>query len=330
MSSLVGSTPLDDFLNDSSTDTGELLERIGLLGAMFGVLLATGLIVFLAVVHRGRHREVVAILRVVGYAGAVMLVGAAVEVAGVASIADLGWIDALTYPTGRAAMMRMLGGLLIVLGASRSEQTVALGAVDQKGRIDKVEQQAPSDADALVRWLPSSAFAFVGAAVGLLSFASDGHTVSRGPRVVHALVNLAHVSAASVWFGGIVGLVIVGLLRRSTRESSARDVLRFSSIATVALIVVTLAGSLMTWFVIDGFGDLTGTDWGRFLLLKVAAVGTAVAIGGYNHFAVVPALERSDDADAMVVRARTTISVEAIVLAFVVAVTVFLTTASTN
>ncbi len=330
MSALVGSTPLEDFLNDSSTATGELLERIGLFGSLSGVLLATGLIAFLAVAHRGRHREVVVILRVVGYAGAVMLVGAAIEVAGVASIADLGWFDALTYPTGRAAMMRMLGGLLIVLGASRSEQTIVLGAVDRKGRIDTAKLQAPSDADALVRWLPSSAFAFVGAALGLLSFGSDGHTVSRGPRLVHALVNLAHVSAAGVWFGGIVGLVIVGLLRRSTRESSAPDVLRFSSIATIALIAVTLAGSLMTWFVIDGFGDLTGSAWGRFLLLKVAAVGTAAAIGGYNHFVVVPALERSDDADAMIGRARTTVSVEAVVLAFVVAVTVFLTTASTN
>jgi copper transport protein len=330
VSSLVGSTPLDDFLNESSTDTGELLVRIGLFGSLFGVLLATGLIAFLAVTHRGRQREVAVILRVVGYAGALMLVGAAIEVAGVAAIADLSWVDALTYRTGRAAMMRLLGGLLIVLGAGRSEQTVVLGFVDHRGRIDEARQQAPSDSDALVRWLPSSAFCFVGAALGLLSFGSDGHTVSRGPRVIHALVNLAHVSAGSVWFGGIVGLVIVGLLRRSTRESSAPDVLRFSSIATVALIVVWLAGSLMTLFVIDGFGDLTGTDWGRLLLLKVAAVGVAAAIGGYNHFVVVPALERSDDADAMVGRARSTVSVEAVVLVFVVAVTVFLTTASTN
>ena len=330
MISLVGSTPLDDFLNESSTDTGELLQRIGLLGSLFGTLLSAGLIVFLAAVHRGRRREVAVMLRVVAYAGAVMLVGAAIEVAGVAAIADLGWIEALTYPTGRAAMMRLVGGLLIVLGASRGEQTVALGLIDHKGRIDEARQQGPSGGNVLVQWLPSSAFGFIGAALGLLSFGSDGHTVSRGPRIIHAIVNLVHVSAGSVWFGGIVGLVMVGLLRRSRRESSASDVLRFSSIATVALILVTLAGSLMTLFVIDGFGDLTGTDWGRLLLLKVAAVGIAAAIGGYNHFVVVPDLERSDDVDEMVGRARATVSVEAVVLVFVVAVTVFLTTASTN
>jgi hypothetical protein len=44
----------------------------------------------------------------------------------------------------------------------------------------------------------------------------------------------------------------------------------------------------------------------------------------------VPALERPDDADAMSDRARATVTVEAVILTFVVAITVFLTSASTN
>ena len=89
-----------------------------------------------------------------------------------------------------------------------------------------------------------------------------------------------------------------------------------------------------------GSPKLLAEWWGRPLVeraleiappgLKVAVVGIAAAIGGYNHFVVVPALERTDDADAMVGRARSTVSVEAVVLVVVVAVTVFLTTASTN
>ena len=256
--SRVASTPLDDFLNDSSsaTDTGELLQRIGLFGSLFGVALAAGLVVFLAKVHRGRHREIRVLLRLVAVGGAAMLVGAAIEVAGVAAIGDLGWADALTDPTGSAPMMRLLGGLLIVLGLF--DQTVPIG---ENGRDSS--DPGGADDDTIVRWIPvsASAFGFVGVALGVMSFWFDGHTVSRGPRAIHAAVNLAHVSAGSVWFGGIVGLVVVGVLRRSTRESTAPDIVRFSSIATVALIVVTLAGALMTLFVIDGFGDLTGTDW---------------------------------------------------------------------
>jgi copper transport protein len=326
-----GSTPLDDFLNSpSATDTGELLQRIGLFGSLFGVVLSTGLIAFLVTAHRGRPREVAVILRLVGLAGAVMLVGAAIELAGVAAVGDLGWAKALREETGLAPTMRLLGGLLIVFGAGRSEQTVALGIFDHKAPIRAARRDAPSGTDAPVRWNPASAFEFVGASLGLLSFWFDGHTISRGPRVIHSVVNLAHVSAGSVWFGGIVGIVVVGVLRRPTRESSAPDILRFSSVATVALIVVTLAGSLMTLFVIDGFNELTGTDWGRLLLVKVAAVGITASIGGYNHFVVVPALERPDDADAMSDRARATVTVEAVILTFVVAITVFLTSASTN
>jgi copper transport protein len=325
--SRVASTPLDDFLNDSSsaTDTGELLQRIGLFGSLFGVALAAGLVVFLATAHRGRHQEIHVLLRLVAVGGAAMLVGAAVEVAGVAAIGDLGWADALTDSTGSAPMMRLLGGLLIVLGLF--DQTVPIG---EDGHDSSDPGRA--DDDTIVRWIPSSAsaFGFVGVALGVMSFWFDGHTVSRGPRAVHAVVNLAHVSAGSVWFGGIVGLVVVGVLRRSTRESTAPDIVRFSSIATVALIVVTLAGALMTLFVIDGFGDLTGTDWGQLLLVKVAAVAITASIGGYNHFVVVPALERSDHPGAMAARARSTLAAEAALLVFVLAVTVFLTTASTN
>lgn len=318
---LLGSTPLDDFLNDStsSTDAGELLQRVGLFGSLFGVTLATGLIVFLAVVHRGSRREVTILLRVIGAAGALMLLGAVVEVAGVAEIGDLGWADALTDSTGSAPMMRLLGGLLIVLGLF--DTTIPIGA----------ERSDPTEPGTAVRWAPtsSSAFGFVGAAIGLLSFWFDGHTVSRGPRAVHAVANLAHVSAGSIWFGGVVGLVVVGVLRRSSRASTAPLIVRFSSIATVALVVVTLAGVAMTLFVIDGPGDLFDTDWGRTLLVKVGAVGLTVVIGAYNHFVVVPALEASDDA-TMAARARSTLGVEAVLLTFVVALTVVLTTASTN
>jgi copper transport protein len=138
------------------------------------------------------------------------------------------------------------------------------------------------------------------------------------------------VAAGSVWFGGIVGLMIVGLLRRRTEHSAAPLTVRFSSVATLALIAVTVAGVLMSLMITDGFGDYTGTDWGRALIIKTIAVGIAVLLGAYNHFVVVPALELDPDATAMQRRAQMTVSIEAIVLLFVAVATVFLTVASTN
>ncbi len=328
-----GSTPLDDFLDDagSSTETGEMLQRVGLLGSLTGILLATGVLVFLAIVHRGRLGEIRLMLRIAGAAGLAGLLGAAVEIAGVASISDASWSDALTSSAGSAPMMRLLAGVLIVLGlfehtvpADGTRDDVDAGSVESDGDDDG----GPGE----VRWVPSSASAFGvgGVAVGVLSFGFDGHTVTKGPRAMHALVDIVHVTAASTWFGGIVALVVLAMIRGRSGSPSASLVVRFSSVATVALVAVALAGGGMSLMIIDGLGDYTGTEWGRVLLLKLGATGVAVAIGAYNHFAVVPALVADPNGAAIARRARTAITIEALVLLFVVVATVFLVEASTT
>jgi copper transport protein len=317
----VASTPLDEFLDQSSasTDTGELLQRIGLTGSLVGITASIGLLVYLAAVHTGRRREIASLIRVTAAAGAVVALGATVELAGVATVSDLDWVDALTDGSGSAPMMRLLAGLLVLLGLF--DHAVPADP-DHAGAVDD---------DTIMRWVPASAsaFAMVGVVVGAASFWFDGHTVTEGPRVIHAGTNFVHVLAGGVWFGGIVGLAVVGVIRRGRSDSIAPLLIRFSGIASVALVLVVLAGSLMTLMIIDGIGDLTSTDWGRVLLVKTGFVVVVAAIGGYNHFVVVPALGRGADADATVARARWTVRVEAVLLLCVAVITVTLTTAST-
>jgi copper transport protein len=66
------------------------------------------------------------------------------------------------------------------------------------------------------------------------------------------------------------------------------------------------------------------------LVIKTFAVGVTAAIGAYNHFVLVPVLEREPDRATVARRARTTVTLEAIVLLCVVIVTVFLKRASIN
>ncbi len=314
---LSSSTPLDDFLAGagSETDTGELLQRVGLIGSLVGITLATGLVVFLAAVHRGTLAEVRVIVRIAAAAGVLTVAGAATRIAGAASVLDTSWFDAMSSATGSASMMRLLAGVLIALGLYAD--IVPVG--DQHD-------------DAMVRWVPSaaSAFGLGGVVTGVLSFEFDGHTVTEGPRAVHSLVNLVHVSAGSIWFGGVVGLAILTVLRRRGGVSVATLVVRFSSVATVAVLATAAAGALMSLMITDGFGDYTGTDWGRVLIVKTAIVAIVAAIGGYNHLVVVPALERDPDDESMLHRAKRTVSAEALLLLVVAVVTVFLATSSTN
>ena len=95
-------------------------------------------------------------------------------------------------------------------------------------------------------------------------------------------------------------------------------------------IAVTAAGVLMSLMITDGFVDYTSTEWGRVLIVKTAAVGAVVALGAYNHFVVVPKLERDPDSSSVLRRARSTVTVEAMMLLGVAVITVFLTVASTN
>ena len=172
--------------------------------------------------------------------------------------------------------------------------------------------------------------AFVGVALAVVSFWFDGHTVTKGFRVLHALANSVHVVAGSVWVGGVVSMAMVLWARhRAGRPSDALGlVVRFSAVASVALGAVVVAGLVMAIAILDSFGELTSTPWGQTFLLKSAAAAIAMAAGAYNHFRLMPALERDPDDEVLHQSVRSTVTAEAIMLGFVVVVTAWLVAAA--
>lgn len=185
---------------------------------------------------------------------------------------------------------------------------------------------------AVRQWSPdrSSWLAFAGVGAAIASFWFDGHTVSKGFRPLHALANSIHVVAGSVWVGGVVAMAVVIWLRhRRHRPSGALPlVVRFSSVASVALGAVVVAGMVMAVAILDTVGELTSTEWGQTLLLKSAAAGIAMLAGAYNHFRLMPALERHPDDAELHRTVRSVVTAEAIMLAFVVVVTAWLAAAA--
>ena len=191
--------------------------------------------------------------------------------------------------------------------------------------------EAASETERLGWWRPrSSPIALVGVAAILVSFWFDGHTVSKGPRLVHSLLSSVHVAAGSVWAGGVVSMAVVAWwrYRRGEPTRAAELIVRFSSVATIALAAVASAGMVMAVFVLDSFGELTGTEWGQILLLKTAFVAIAAGGGAYNHFRLLPALEAAPDDEELAAELRSTVTAEAIILAFVVIVTAWLVAAA--
>jgi copper transport protein len=302
-------TALDDFLTVDNSRPGETTQLIGRIITLLAAMLALGGTAFLATTFRGSTDELRSSIGVLRTLGALVSIGALIEYVGFVSDADESFTSAWTSTPGVAMGLRLLGGVLLAVGL-RSDSSGS----------------APNE-----RWVPgSSPVALGGAAVILASFWFDGHTVSKGLRPLHALVNTVHVGAGAVWVGGIVAIASV-IWRRSRRGVPARAaelVVRFSHIATVALVAVISAGVVMAITVLDSLGELTSTEWGQILLLKMGAVAVAACFGTYNHFRLRPALEAAPGDPELTERLRAVLTAEAIVLGFVVVVTTWLVAAA--
>ena len=327
LATLIAGTSVDDFLGRSDTTNAERVRDIGAAMSTVGLLLALGVVVFLATVHRGTRHEIRSLILVAGLGGVALLAGATAELAGIQAVFETGWTDVLSVDVSSPAMMRGLGGLLVVFGLADAAVQVAATSGGSG------PASAFRSTHATFAWRPGadSAFGIAGLGIAALSFAFDGHTVTEGPRWAHLLADVVHVGAGASWFGGIVALVVVAAIRhRNGGGDIAELIVRFSSVATAALVAVTAAGSLMAWFILDSFDELTTTVWGQRFTIKIVAVGIAVAIGAYHHFVTVVRLESGRATAAEIARARTTIVVEAIVLSFVVIATTFLVNGSIN
>jgi copper transport protein len=328
-----------------------------LLGAIVGI----GALVFAGAVLRGDRRDVHHVLHWVRRAGLLAVLGATLELVAQVAVEGGGW-KGLWSPSvigtviassfGIAVALRIAGGVALTSGA-RIEVTHAANAPDPvvaiKGLVSvgagpalptrRDGERPPEDRlgnesgepylhHGDQAWLPTSDS--TGAVLGALALVAahlfDGHTVTKGDRIVTAIVDVVHVVGGAVWAGGVFVLVAVLWRRhRQGRELRALQLaVRFSVIATLALVAVGAAGAVLTVIVLDTFSELWTTEWGRTLLVKTAFVALAAAAGGYNHKVLIPQLHRASDNPALSRRFQTIVTAEAAALIAVLIATALL------
>jgi copper transport protein len=327
---------LDEFLAVDDSRPGETTATVGRLVGFLAVALGIGALAFLATALRGRRDEVDMVQSGIRVLGVVIAIGAAIEYVGVSRIAGESVATGWSLAQGFAAALRVVGGIGLAVGlaglAPRTSATRPAASRSLSSAVAAPRETPTSEGERIVRWAPDARSwpAFTGIALVVVSFWFDGHTVSKGFRPLHALVNSVHIVAGAIWVGGVVTMAAVLWSRhRSGRPTRGAElVVRFSKIASLALAAVVVAGLFMAFFVLDSFGELTGTPWGQILLLKTAAVGLAAAGGAYNHFRLLPALEDDPESTDLLAELRSTVTAEAIMLAFVVAVTAWLVAAA--
>ncbi|MEY9892732.1 copper transport protein [Catenulispora sp. MAP12-49] len=110
-----------------------------------------------------------------------------------------------------------------------------------------------------------------------------------GSQVALALpLDVVHVMAMAVWLGGLT-VVVAALLRPvggGTKTGSGVDpavlapaIRRFSTIAACCIGVLVASGTYQAWRQVGTLGALTGTVYGKLLLVKLLGVGLIVALG---------------------------------------------------
>ncbi len=359
---------LDTFLagDGSSTTRADWFAAAARIITLMGAMVGVGALVFAAAVLRGNPSDIRFVLFWVRRGGILLLLGAMIELLAQVSIAGGGRLSALwSYSAlssvvlsslGIAIGLRAAGGLALAAG-SRLTTTCAKEATDPVVAIKELvgvgagpsasagwsaaflEEDASPGASSEPYLHPGdrawsagmdSAVGFAGALAVLASFLFDGHTVSKGHRLLTSLVDVIHVGGAAIWVGGVIMLASV-LWRRHRRDHELRALqlaVRFSVVASGALAVVGLAGLALTIIVLDSPAELWQTPWGRLLIAKTVLVGVAVVGGGYNHLVLIPQLEASPNSSQVAAEFRTAVTVEGVVLAAVVIVTAFLIAAA--
>jgi copper transport protein len=126
--------------------------------------------------------------------------------------------------------------------------------------------------------------ALLGLGVGA-TFAYAGHGFTGRWLVFGFVLDVTHLTAASVWLGGVV-LLGWGLRTQMRAAEGATALNQFSRIALPAIGVVVLSGVLQGWRQIGTWSALWHTSYARLLIIKVLVVLAIVVIASAGRDAL--------------------------------------------
>jgi len=135
--------------------------------------------------------------------------------------------------------------------------------------------------------------AFIAALVFASGLSLSGHSAAdAGSSWLSELADWVHLSAASLWLGGLVQLTVV--VWPKAPELRRRAFLRYARTAPVLISLLLAAGIYLSVLRLPHVSDLWTHGYGHVLLVKLALVCVALGWGGLHHLVARPLVERGD------------------------------------
>jgi copper transport protein len=153
--------------------------------------------------------------------------------------------------------------------------------------VDRPEREQRSLAELL-------AFGGAGlaAAATLLVPGASGHPAQTSPRGLALSLDWLHLASASLWIGGLAGLLVLWRsLPAATRIAGLVVVVpRFSNVALGSVLVLTASGTVASYLHLPTLASLWQTSYGQAILVKVGLLLGAVALAAVNLLRTKPGL----------------------------------------
>ncbi len=133
---------------------------------------------------------------------------------------------------------------------------------------------------------------------GAVLLSWSGHAASGSDATLGTLLDIAHGWATAAWLGGLVMLMVLALplLARLAEPDRVRlgagVVVRFSSVAVAAVVVLVITGVYRALAELPSLSALWTTDYGLALLAKLVVFGIMLVLAAWNRLVLHPRLER--------------------------------------
>ncbi|MEU6056528.1 copper resistance protein CopC [Streptomyces sp. NPDC047097] len=195
--------------------------------------------------------------------------GVGAEPGAEASVADAFDLDVLgtvlETKTGTALVSRLL-----LLGAAALFVAVLFGAYTR--RAEESERKDLSFGLAVGGTVVAAGLA--------ATWALSEHASTGIQAAVAMPVDVLHLLAMAAWLGGLAALLVV-LFRGPSIEREA--VRRFSRLAFGSVVALAVTGVYQSWRQVGSWSALTGTAYGRLLVIKVALVAVLVGLAWFSR-----------------------------------------------